>query len=209
MNMKRFLTAVLASAMRLIGVQSHAQQFVVGGGFTQMSLGGSASEPWDISLQGFIVGLSTEIEFSAIDNLTFEPGVYLSHYGKTFETSLITSRSYRANYIFVPANIKYTFDLANDFTLSAYTGPRLSFGFAGNAFSKSRLGLRNFDAQWGFGVGLCYFDAVEVRLGYDLGLNSAIKKDSNIAKAAELTRGDGNLKVRRNMFHVGVSFNIF
>lgn len=194
--MKKFLTIVLAASLMLIGTNARAQ-VSVGGGFADLSFSGQDADPWNFTMPGFYFGANYDVPFSTLDGLAFEPGVYFLHYGKSFGSSTITERSYHANYIMVPLNIKYSIEAAPDLVFSAFTGPRFSFGFAGNAFDKSRLGFKNFDARWGFGVAMTYSEAIQLRFGYDLGLTKAIKDDTYGLK-------DG--KIRRNVMHFGVAF---
>lgn len=187
-----------AATMLLLGTQAKAQ-VSVGGGFVNTSFSGPDAGIWsDVSLPGFYFGASYNIAFSALEGLTFEPGVYFQHFGKTAEFGgfKLENLSFRANYISVPLNLQYALVDTNDIGLGLYTGPRFNFGFIGNAFDKTRLGFKNVDAQWGVGAALTIAQAVQVRLGYDFGLDKAVKD----------AEWGSNLKVRRNALHVGVAF---
>ncbi len=193
--MKKILTVVLAGAMMLLGTSAFAQ-YSAGGGFSNLSLSGADAKNWDFSMPGFYAGVNYDVAFSNLEGLTFEPGVYFAHYGKTFGNTTFTERAYHANYLIVPVNIKYGTEASPDFKIAGYTGPRFNLGFAGNAFDKARLGFKNFDAQWGFGIVFTYADAVQLRAGYDLGLTKAIKNND----------WGSDLKIRRNDFHIGIGF---
>ena len=202
--MKKFFTIVLAASMLFLGTNASAQKWTAAGGFTSFSLSGSdAKYVMDGSVPGFYFGVNYDYAFSTIDGLTVEPGLYFMHYGKD-RTMAFTSESkaYRANYIRIPVNIKYTLPFDSNFSFSAFTGPRFNLGIGGNMFSKGVTypGLKGIDAQWGFGVSAVIVDAVMIRAGYDLGLTKCIK-DNN--KEHE---GWDNLKVHRNTFYVGVGF---
>ena len=190
--MKKIFSVVLVASMMFIGTKTSAQ-WTAGGGFVSTSFSGKDSQVADYTLPGFYFGGSYDVAFSTLEGLTVEPGVYFQHFGKTMTYSTLSERSYHANYFSVPVNIKYAVEAGEDIVVAGYTGPRFNVGFAGNAFDTKRLGLKNFDAQWGFGTSMTYAKAVELRAGYDLGLTKALKN------------GD-ELKVRRNAFHIGVAF---
>ncbi len=194
--MKRFLMIFVAVSLLSAGTDAKAQMSA-GGGFVSMNFSGPDSKGWDeVAMPGFYFGVNYDIKFSSLEGLTFEPGIYFQHYGKTFAPGSFAELSYRANYLSVPLNIKYTFDVARDFSMTGYTGPRFNAGFIGNAFDKTRLGFKNIDAQWGAGLAMTFADAIQIRVGYDLGLDKAIK-DSEWGE---------NLKIRRNVFHIGIGF---
>lgn len=193
--MKKLLTAMLTGVLMFLGTGAFAQ-YSAGGGFSNITLSGADAKNWDFSLPGFYAGINYDIAFSNLEGLTFEPGVYFAHYGKTFGNKTFPEQSYHANYLIVPMNIKYGFEASPDFKIAGYTGPRFNLGFAGNAFNKKLLAFKNLDAQWGFGAVLTFADAVQLRAGYDFGLTKAIKNGVS----------GTNLKVRRNDFHIGVGF---
>lgn len=212
--MKKFFTTVFAAALMLVSVNGFAQ-WTVGGGFANTSFGGGDKDVlesgWEkTSMPGFYFGVSYEIPFTSLEGLAFEPGAYFEHYGRSFralsanadDPSSLTSalinaaseKSYHLNYIAIPVTVKYTYELASDLSIGAYTGPKFDFGFAGNSFDKSRLGVKNFDAQWSLGYVINYSDAIQFRMGYNWGLNKDAKGVYD------------DLKVRRNQFQVGVGF---
>ena len=200
--MKKFFTIVLAASMLLLGTNASAQKWTAGGGYTTFSLGGEdAKYVMDGSVPGFYFGVNYDYAFSTIDGLTVEPGVYFMHYGQE-RTMVFTTgaKSYRANYIRIPVNLKYTIPFDSNFSFSAFTGPRVNLGIGGNLFSKGETypGLKGLDAQWGIGVSATIVDAVMIRAGYDLGLTKCIKDYKD--------RGWDDLKVHRNTFYIGVGF---
>lgn len=202
--MKKFFTIVLAASMLLIGSNANAQKWTAGGGFTSFGLSGADSDKvMNESLPGFYFGVNYDYAFSTIEGLTVEPGLYFMHYGKDFTLPYnVDSKAYRANYLRIPVNIKYTLPFDEKFSVSAFTGPRFNLGIGGNMFSKGVTypGLKTLDAQWGFGVSAVIVDAVMLRLGYDLGLTKCIKDNTKDHE------GWSNLKVHRNTFYVGVGF---
>jgi len=194
--MKKFLVAAVA-AMMLFSTNSFAQ-FGFGGGFTSMAFGGGDAKTYaydDVTLPGFYFGVNYDFAFSTIYGLTVEPGIYLEHFGKTFD---YLSKAQRATYIKIPLNLKYKYYVMDDIAIGGYTGPRFDFGF-GSAMNKTTasnagLGLKPFDASWGIGVFFSYADAVQLRIGYDWGFNKEIREP--LAEA----------KIRRNSFHIGLNF---
>ncbi len=202
--MKKFFTIVLAASMLLLGTNASAQKWTAGGGYTTFSLGGeNAKYVMDGSVPGFYFGVNYDYAFSTIDGLTVEPGVYLMHYGQE-RTMAFTSetKAYRANYIRIPVNLKYTLPLDGNIMISAFTGPRFNLGIGGNMFSKGATypGLKGHDAQWGAGVSALVSDAIMFRAGYDYGLTKCVKDNSKDHE------GWSDLKVHRNTFYIGIGF---
>ncbi|MGN0202329.1 MAG: outer membrane beta-barrel protein [Candidatus Cryptobacteroides sp.] len=204
--MKKFSTFLLVASLLLAGGKASAQTWTAAGGFTTFTLSGS-----DVSgslldeipaMPGFYFGASYDYAFSAIDGLTVEPGAYFLHYGKEYSFGP-AKRSYHANYLSVPVNIKYRIPMNAGFDLCVLTGPRFNLGVGGNMFSKgeSYPGLKLFDAQWGVGASALIADAIMVRLGYDFGLNRCIRDNADLGiVSAE------NIKAFRNTFLVSVGF---
>ncbi len=203
--MKKFFTIVLAASMLLLGTNASAQKWTAGGGYTSFSLSGAdADKVMDGGMPGFYFGVNYDYAFSTIDGLTVEPGLYFMHYGKDRTMAFtVDSKAYRANYIHIPLNLKYTFPFDANFSFSAFTGPRFNLGVGGNMFSKGVTypGLKGFDAQWGFGVSATIVDAVMLRAGYDLGLTKCIKDNSK-----DHVDPWSDFKVNRNTFYVGIGF---
>ena len=203
--MKKFFTIVLAASMLLIGSNVSAQRWTAGGGFTSFSLSGSdAKKVMDGNIPGFYFGVNYDYAFSTIEGLTVEPGLYFLHYGQDRTMAFtVVSKPYRANYLRVPLNIKYTLPFDSNISFSVLTGPRFNLGIGGNMFSKGETypGIKGFDAQWGFGVSAVIVDAIMLRAGYDLGLTKCVKNNS---KDHEVAWSD--LKVNRNTFYVGIGF---
>ncbi len=202
--MKKFFTIVLAASMLLFGTNASAQKWTAGGGYTSFSLSGAdADKVMDGSMPGFYFGVNYDYAFSPIEGLTVEPGLYIMHYGKDRTMAFtVDSKAYRANYIRIPVNLKYSIPFDSNFTFSAFTGPRFNLGIGGNMFSKGVTypGLKGLDAQWGFGVSAVVVDAIMLRVGYDLGLTKCIKDNGKDHEAWS------DLKVHRNTFYIGVGF---
>lgn len=206
--MKRLFTLILAAMLSLLGTSAFAQmaqgeyRMTAGGGFTMFSLAGSDSERvMDEVLPGFYFGADIDYAFSTIEGLSVETGGYIMHYGKAFSFNKAEAKSYHANYLRIPINLKYEIPMDTDgFALAAFTGPRFNLGLAGNMFSTgvTYMGLMRPDAQWGFGISAIIQDAIVLRAGYDLGITKCIKDNSAL--------GFNDLNVKRNSFCFGVGF---
>ncbi|MCR5132560.1 MAG: porin family protein [Bacteroidales bacterium] len=206
--MKRLFTLILAAMLSLLGTSAFAQmaqgeyRMTAGGGFTMFSLAGSDSERvMDEVLPGFYFGADIDYAFSTIEGLSVETGGYIMHYGKAFSFNKAEAKSYHANYLRIPVNLKYEIPMDTDgFALAAFTGPRFNLGLAGNMFSTgvTYMGLMRPDAQWGFGISAIIQDAIVLRAGYDLGITKCIKDNSAL--------GFNDLNVKRNSFCFGVGF---
>lgn len=203
-NMRKLFAIAFAVSILFAGSDAFAQRWTAAGGYTTFSLSGSDSKMvMDGSMPGFYFGVNYDYAFSAIEGLTVEPGLYFMHYGK--ERSMAFSKdseTYRANYLRVPLNLKYTLPFDSSVNVSAFTGPRFNMGVGGDMFSKgvSYPALKNFDVQWGVGASLMIVEAIMVRAGYDFGLTKGIKN-----KTKHTDWGD-NLDVRRNTLYVGIGF---
>jgi len=218
--MKKTIFVAFTAAMMLTSINANAQ-LSFGGGFTSMSFGGADAASTitsnslrpmsEMKLPGFYFGVNYDIAFSTLEGLTLEPGLYFEHYGKDFDAatnSSITSRTatsqkHKANYFKIPINIKYSYEIAPDFKVSAFTGPRFNIGFGSinlKAFNKGGLGVKAFDAAWGLGAAFTYADAVQLRLGYDWGFGK------QLYGSTDLNEKLSSQKVRRREFHIGVAF---
>ena len=199
--MKKLLTVLAASVAMAFATSAYAQNWTAAGGFSFFQLSGSdADQVSDESIPGFYFGLNYDYAFSTIEGLTVEPGVYFMHYGKTFSFQGIAEKSYHSNYIRVPVNLKYSYPLTGNFSISGFTGPRFNIGVGGNMFSKgdTYMGLKAFDFQWGLGAAGLISDAIMVRIGYDFGITKCVKDNMDLHF--------DNLNIHRNTFYVGIGF---
>ena len=196
--MKRNSLILLVVAASLMFSTKASAQWEAGGGIASFSHKGS-DRVLKENIPGFYFGASYNLFFSPLEGLSFEPGAYIIHYGKTFTyIDGLAEKAYRANYIHIPLNIKYTYEVGDDLSLGVFTGPRFNTGLGGNMFSKGETfpALRWMDAQWGLGIALTYAEAVQLRLGYDYGLTRAVRDRG----------GNKNQKVHRNSILFGVAF---
>ncbi|MBP5218280.1 MAG: outer membrane beta-barrel protein [Bacteroidales bacterium] len=206
--MKKVFTIILTAILSLYGTGAYAQmvqgeyRMTAGGGFTMFSLTGSDKGlVMDEVIPGFYFGADIDYAFSTIEGLSVETGAYIMHYGKAFSFNKGEAKSYHANYIRIPVNLKYEIPMETDgFALAAFTGPRFNLGLAGNMFSTglTYMGLRGPDAQWGFGLSAIIQDAIVLRAGYDLGITKCIKDSKAL--------GYNDINVMRNTLYFGVGF---
>ncbi|MBP3269386.1 MAG: outer membrane beta-barrel protein [Bacteroidales bacterium] len=210
--MKKLFVTLLGALMLLCGPRSFAQlsdidgTWSFGGGFTTFGLGGTDAElmeklDFPSMIPGFYFGASLDYAFSSVEGLTVEPGVYIAHYGKAFRFGLGEgNKSYHANYLRVPVDLKYSFSMDAPVGLAVYTGPRINLGVGGNMFSagKTYPGLKNLGVQWGFGLALTLQDAIVIRGGYDLGISNCIKNNKDLSIDEPI--------VKRNTVTIGVNF---
>ena len=198
--MKKIFAIVLAASLMLIGTNASAQTWTAAGGYTTFNLAGEDSGlVMDESIPGFYFGVNFDYAFSTIDGLTVEPGAFIAHYGKEFGYKGF-EKSYHANYLCIPVNIKYAIPMEGSFALTAFTGPRFNLGIGGNMFSKgdSYMGLQIGDAQWGVGLSAMLEDAIAIRAGYDFGLSKCTKDNPKV--------NFDDLKVYRNTIYFGIGF---
>ena len=206
--MKRVYAVILAAFVSLLGTSAYAQlsqgeyRMTAGGGYTMFSLTGSdKSQVFEEMIPGFYFGADIDYAFSTIEGLSVELGAYVQHYGKAFSFRGADAKSYHANYIRIPLNLKYEIPMETDgFALAAFTGPRINLGMGGNMYSTGAtyMGIKPYDAQWGFGIAATIQDAIVFRLGYDLGLTKCIKDNT--------TLGYDDANVMRNTMYFGVGF---
>jgi len=211
--MKKIIVFLIGVCLLMAGPRANAQisaadgTWSFGGGFSGFTIGGADAEvikKWgfDSMIPGFYFGVNFDYAFSSIDGLTLEPGVNIFHYGKAFKFGLAEDhKSYHANYLQIPVNIKYAFPMADSsFGMAIYTGPRLNIGIGGNMFSvgKTYPGLKPIDAQWGFGLAVALAEAVAIRGEYNISLTNCLRDNKELGFDDEI--------IRRNSFSVGVSF---
>ncbi|MBR3441237.1 MAG: PorT family protein [Bacteroidales bacterium] len=211
--MKKLLVTFLGAFLFLCGPNASAQltsgdgTLSFGGGFTSFGIGGPDADllermQFPNMIPGFYFGASIDYAFSAIEGLTVEPGAYIAHYGKAFQFGLAGEpKSYHANYLRVPLDLKYTFTMDDSaIGIAVYTGPRFNIGVGGNMFSagKTYPGLRPFDAQWGFGLAFTLQDAIVIRGGYDIGITNCIKNNKDLSF--------DDLIIKRHTLTIGANF---
>ncbi|MBR4756610.1 MAG: outer membrane beta-barrel protein [Bacteroidales bacterium] len=209
--MKRLFFAALAAALMFSGT-AFAQlsvgegSWTAGGGATFFNLSGSDAgqlekKGFPGNIPGFYFGASLDYAFSTIEGLSVEPGVYIQHYGKAFKYGEATEKkSYHANYLHVPIDLKFAFPTGGDIGIAVFTGPRFNLGIGGNMFSaaKSYPGLMPIEAMWGLGLAVSLQDAVVIKGGYNNGLTKAIRDNKDL--------GMEDLITHKNSFYVGIGF---
>ena len=205
--MKRF-KILLAVAATLLGGQAAFAQMngTVGLGFATTSFVGADCSPFlsSLPMRGFYAGVSREFYYSALAGLTFEPGIYYYYQSAKNELPVpegaTGSKYIKMHYISLPVNVKYTVDFTPMLRGAFYTGPVLNIGLFGDLYadkfvtSKSLTEptrhLTRVNAQWDFGLALTVAEALQLRVGYALGLSRLIPEQ----------------EIRSNTFTVGAGF---
>lgn len=214
--MKKLLVSMTGALLMLLGTNAYAQltlgdaSWMAGGGFSTFSMAGSQAEKITNlgkkinNMPGFFFGASLDYAFSTIDGLTVEPGAYIYHFGKSYVFGVSEDKkekSYHANYLGIPVNIKYAFPMNNPaFGLAVFTGPRFNLGLGGSMFSKGKTypGLFPIEAQWGVGLAATIQEAFVLKVSYDTGLTKAVRDNNDL--------GFDDVKAHRNTVSVGAFF---
>ena len=202
--MKKILVILLSAAALLTCANASAQstEWRAGIGYANVSFNGDDCSDYlkAHSLSGFYIGINKEFYFSTMAGLTFEPGLYFYyHSGKSGYTT--DPKFMKMSYLAVPLNIKYTFEASPELLFGLYTGPVLNIGVGGNVYSKEKFvtntditdpmhKLTQMGIQWDFGVTAAFSEAVQIRLGYALGMSRLVKERD----------------VHNNTFNVGIAF---
>lgn len=183
---------VLALAAALLGgtVASAQAEWNANFGYATTSFRGADCSSFLSShpLRGFYAGVTHEFYFSALAGLTFEPGVYY-YYQSAQNDANMTPKFIREHYLSVPLNVKYSFELSPSLMASFFSGPVVNAGLFGNLYQGDTFvtntnpvdamhGLIRVNAQWDFGVGITLAGAVQVRVGYALGLSRLIREQN-------------------------------
>lgn len=203
--MKKILVILLSAVALFTCANASAQstEWRVGLGYASTSFNGDDCSTFlkDHNLGGFYAGISKEFYFSTMAGLTFEPGVFFYyHSGKTGLPDP-DPKFMKMSYLSIPLNIKYNLEASPEFLLGLYTGPVLNIGTGGNVFSKDKFEtntdpldkkhkLTQMNIQWGFGATAAVSEAVQIRLGYAIGLSRLVRERD----------------VHNNTFSVGVAF---
>ena len=182
--MKKIKILLLAAAL-LGGQAAFAQQdWTAGVGYASTSFSGVDCSPFLAShpLNGFYAGISHEFYFSALAGLTLEPGLRFYYQSGRNESGL-KPKYIKMHYVSVPVDVKYSFGLAGSLMGSVLTGPVFNVGVMGNLYEKGVFvktkdqtdrQLTRVNAQWNFGIALTMAEAVQLRIGYALGLSRLI-----------------------------------
>ena len=135
-------------------------------------------------------GIRHEFYFSALAGLTLEPG-FLFYYQAGHNDSGLSPKYLKMHYLSVPVDIKYTFGLTGSATASVFTGPVANIGIIGNLFEKGAFvttkdltdpmhQLTRVNVQWNFGVAFTIAEAVQLRVGYALGMSRLLVPEQEL-----------------------------
>lgn len=190
--------------MSILSVNAAAQnQWSVCAGYLKSDNRGSSASNSSATITthdyGFYAGVGLGFPVEGTRNLYFEGDVVYSYLGTVdYE---FPERIHTLN---LPLRVKYKVDLTNILGIFAYGGPVSSFGFAGSSkvhdkeyplYGKDGI-LNRLDFKLGIGDGIEVWQKVVFRIGYDWGMLNASKNHHN------------SNKIRLNLLHVGVAYNI-
>ena len=195
---------------------SFAQDFTFGArvGMNVANIGGDGDGD---SKLGFKAGVAAC--FPLADNIYLEPGLYFSPKGskKEYTIANVTAKTFcNLNYIEVPINAVYKFEVNSNFAVRGHMGPYFSFGLMGNTKTKidgkvdkdtkvknfsdghNKAGYPHndysaFDFGLDFGAGI-EFSVCYLGVQYDLGL-------------IDFNRNRGDVKLRNGVFSVDFGIN--
>ncbi|MBQ9659649.1 MAG: outer membrane beta-barrel protein [Bacteroidales bacterium] len=184
---------ILAIAAFLLGgtVASAQSDWTAGVGYATTSFRGADCSGFLTShpLRGFYAGVSHDFYFSALAGLTVEPGAYF-YYQSGQNDSGLTPKFIKMHYLSIPVNVKYTFELVQGtLNASVFTGPVLNVGLIGNLYENGQFvtstdlqepmrRLTRVNAQWDFGLAVTVAGAVQIRVGYALGLSRLVPEQN-------------------------------
>ena len=200
--MKKIIIILLAAALLGAAPANAQQNWSAGVGYSATTFNGTdcsqflAKHP----LKGFYAGVSHEFYFSALAGLTFEPGLYF-HYQSGRNDTEMKPKYIKMHYLSLPLDVKYSFELSPSMMASIFTGPVLNVGVAGNLYNKNTFvttkdlsdsmhPLTRVSLQWNFGIAATIAQAVQIRIGYALGVSRLIPEQ----------------EVHNNTFTVGAGF---
>ena len=200
--MKKILI-LLALAALLGGQAAHAQtEWNAGMGYASTSFNGLDCSSFLSShtLSGFYAGVSHEFYFSALAGLTFEPAV-LFYYQSGRNDKNVKPKYIKMHYLSMPLDVKYSFELSPSLMASFFTGPVLNVGVTGNLYNKNTFvttkdetdlmhPLTRVNLQWNVGFAATIAEAIQVRVGYAMGVSRLIPEQ----------------EVHNNTFSVGAGF---
>ena len=201
--MRKFKLILVLAATLCAGTVASAQaEWNANFGYATTSFRGADCSSFLSShhLRGFYAGVTHDFFFSALAGLTFEPGVYY-YYQSGQNSTGATPKFIREQYLSIPLNVKYSFELGPSVMASFYSGPVLNVGLVGNLYEDGTFvtntnlldamhRLTRVNAQWDFGLAFTLAGAVQVRAGYALGLSRLVREQN----------------VYNNTFTVGVGF---
>jgi len=197
---------------------SFAQDFTFGAriGMNVANIGGDPKPEMDAKL-GFKAGIVAD--FPLADNIYLEPGLYFSPKGAKKEYSVlgVTSKTYcNLNYVEIPINGVYKFEVNSNFAVRGHVGPYFGFGILGktktkvdgkvdkeskvsnfkdghNKYDEPHNDYSKFDFGLNFGAGI-EFSVCYLGVQYGMGF-------------VDFNRNRGDQKLRNNVFSVDFGIN--
>lgn len=200
--MKKFLA--LAAVIALFSTAANAQASIEVG-YLNPSTVKSATEPVDFTsttkLNGAYVGF--DYNFKITKNFGIAPGVFYSWAtGKNEDGKIDILKDYgkvTQQYIGIPVNLTFGFNLADDMRISVYAGPTFSYGLkdmADDVDLYENLGelYNKFNISVGGGFAFDFANDFRINLGYSYGIT-----DRYDAPLLDQTW-------KRHMLHMGVGY---
>lgn len=196
--MKTYFKICLAATALFITTSASAQLPIslgIKGGVNMSNFSGDVNDK--SAKAGFHVGIVADIDLP-VSNLGILTGLEYTAKGAKYKVDPLLPRlEANANYLQLPAHLRYKFDLMPSISLIAHGGPYFAYGVDGkikqagdkiDTFGKN--GLDRFD--WGLGAGI---GARVWKLGVDLGVDFGLK---NI--------GDKDVSVKNQNAYFSVSY---
>jgi hypothetical protein len=187
--MKKIVFFLLFSL--LIVYSSQAQiRFGVKGGVNLSSVSVNDGNVIDKNVTGFHIGPSLEMLIN--DAFGLETSVLYSQKGVKFKDGKNTSTN-KNGYLEIPVNLKYLFNVSNNFKPYALAGPYINFRVSGDDNFNTSYG--NVKEQWkakSFGTGLNFGAGVQMLNFLQFGVNYSLSLTNNY----KTSHGDYSVKDR-------------
>ena len=197
---------------------SFAQDFTFGArvGMNVANIGGDPKPEMDAKL-GFKAGIVAD--FPLADNIYLEPGLYFSPKGAKKEYSVlgVTSKTYcNLNYVEIPINGVYKFEVNSNFAVRGHVGPYFGFGILGKTKTKVDGKVDKESKVSNFKDGHNKYDAPHNDYSkFDFGLNFGAGIEFSVCYLGvqygmgfvDFNRNRGDQKLRNNVFSVDFGIN--
>ena len=197
---------------------SFAQDFTFGAriGMNVANIGGDPKPEMDAKL-GFKAGIVAD--FPLADNIYLEPGLYFSPKGAKKEYSVlgVTSKTYcNLNYVEIPINGVYKFEVNSNFAVRGHVGPYFGFGILGKTKTKVDGKVDKESKVSNFKDGHNKYDEPHNDYSkFDFGLNLGAGIEFSVCYLGvqygmgfvDFNRNRGDQKLRNNVFSVDFGIN--
>jgi hypothetical protein len=180
------------------------------------NIGGDPKPEMDAKL-GFKAGIVAD--FPLADNIYLEPGLYFSPKGAKKEYSVlgVTSKTYcNLNYVEIPINGVYKFEVNSNFAVRGHVGPYFGFGILGKTKTKVDGKVDKESKVSNFKDGHNKYDYPHNDYSkFDFGLNFGAGIEFSVCYLGvqygmgfvDFNRNRGDQKLRNNVFSVDFGIN--